>query len=239
MLDGKVGVIEAALIKLLFDANQEKDKLLNRISNYFRPFQKQLINHYGQYAIKYVVFSLEKQPTDDELDKIRREISLQIFEQGKNMLCIMNWGVVGFFPERQFPMISDLNSAEFILIFKNTGSIVSGQNTDINQKILRLIDEKKKQHSKKYSHNMKVFYFFIDFPSSSLQQLDDNRIDGKLSDNEIVVISAAWSENGRVFENKKIYGVKKELFDFSTNIYQDIKRSAFFSFRYKRMQNMT
>ena len=224
ILNNVDGIVEVAHIKYLFDANHEKNKLINRINNCFGPFCKQLVNKYRDYVIKCMVLSVDKQPSDVDLRNIKDQITLLITRSGDNSLNFMPWGVVGFFKEGQFPKINDFDNPDLILVYKSAGCIVGGQNVDLNQKILRKIDEKRKQHSQKYSTYLKVFYFLVDSPPTVLDQIDDNRVGCKLSENEIVVVCSVWYENGNYHEIKKIYGDKKQLFDFSNIFYQSSSR---------------
>jgi hypothetical protein len=214
----KDGIIEAAFVRYLFDRNFEKSKTINRIQNSLKPLCKYLIDKYHDYAIKLCLFSLENKPTENELKTIKSDLIEFFTKKGENLLRINKWGLVGISPKNNFPSI-DIPNPEIILSFQKGGIIIQSYNTNLNEKVLSLIKNKRKQHKTKFKTFLKLYYFYIDCPITKLREIVDDDIQRKIHDDEVLVVNATSIVNSKLVETKRIFGMQKDLFDFSNPYY--------------------
>lgn len=212
------GIIEVAFVRYLFDRNLEKSKIINRIKDCFTPLCKNLIGKYQDYAIKFYLFSLGNKPTDDELKKISSDFSGFFTKKKYNLFQFNKSWLVCTCPKNNFPSI-DMPNPEMILSFEKNGMVVRALNTNLNKKVLSLIKSKRKQHKKKYNDFFKIYYFYIDCPITKLRKIVDDDIQKKIYEDEVLVVNATSMIGLKLMENKKIFGRKKNLFDFSNPYY--------------------
>ena len=216
----KEGIIEVAVVRYSFDNNFEKNKTINIIKNYLKPLTKKLVDKYQDYAIIFCLLSLANKPTEDELKKIKLDLTDFFSKNDDNLLNISEWVWLGVFPKNNFPSKTMLNP-EIILSFEKSGTIVIAHNVNLNKKIINLIKSKRKQHKDKYDTFIKIYYFYINCPIPRLREIEDDLIQKELFDDEVLVINATSIINSILTENKKIFGAQKCLFDFSNSYYKN------------------
>ena len=129
------------------------------------------------------------------------------------------YGVLEVFPSKYIPSIN-MPNIEIAFLLSKSGSVVKATNVNLNKKIISLIKSKRNQHKIKYNNFIKVYYFYVNCPPPRLDEINDNLIQSKLHDDEVLVLTAVSKRDTIFEENKKIFGTQKDLFDFSNTFYE-------------------
>lgn len=81
------------------------------------------------------------------------------------------------------------------IVKKKTGIGVIGRNIDINKKLFRLYEFKRKQHKKRFAdfpEYVKLYYFIIDCPPNKLSLIESKKLLKRIHTGEIVAICSTY-----------------------------------------------
>lgn len=220
-INSEFGIIETAFVRYVVNQSEAKRKLTNKVKNWLKPLSKYLTGKYKGYEILVHIFSFDVEPTDEELKKIRDDLSDVYNNEGKNFMKIDRFGIIMLFPKNEFPSLQ-IPKPELSLRITRSGDIVRTYNIELNEKIQQLLKHKRRQHRLKYGDNLRVYYFFIDCPVTRIREIDEEKVLKGMKNKEIAVIFALSDIRGRLVENKKIitrFDENNYCFDFSNKYY--------------------
>lgn len=103
---------------------------------------------------------------------------------------------------------------------KQHGVIVIGRNMDLNKKVFKMYETKRKQHKNTfpdYPEYIKLYYFMIDSPPSELAAIDKERLLNRMHKGELIVICSVYSVNQQNKQTRIIITRELSNFDLKLN----------------------
>ncbi|MEK6707004.1 MAG: hypothetical protein AABZ06_14595 [Bdellovibrionota bacterium] len=210
LLRGQEALVEAAFVGYQFDRNQEKQKCENICISLFRKAGA----GFAPAVLVVIVHDFLKPPSAEEataiLTRIRDQPLMDRFES-------VPFGRIGLFHKVPAPceFQEQYGEAAMYFVFQAGGFSVGGHNADLNKKIAQVLKEKQKQHVNKYGGHMKMYYVFVDSPPTKIMAVDFSSIVARLSENDVLAVSAVGSANGRMFQTTRVFGSLSSDIDLS------------------------